>query len=52
MPERGWRNIPPMAQFDPLKKPMSLEESERLLKGADEQEHAKDSWYTMGMADQ
>jgi hypothetical protein len=38
-----------MAQFDPLKKPMSLSESEELLKGAADQEHAKDSWYTVGM---
>lgn len=31
------------------KPPRSLAESEELLKGAADQDHAKDSWYTMGM---
>lgn len=35
--------------YDPNKPPMSLDESERLLKGAADNEAAKDSWYTMGM---
>lgn len=37
-----------MAQFDPYKKPMSVAESEELLKGAADQDRAKDAWKTMG----
>lgn len=38
-----------MAQFDPLKKPMSLAESEELLKGHARHEASKDAWKTFGL---
>jgi len=37
-----------MAQFDPYKKPMSLAESEELLKGHDQNEASKDAWKSFG----
>lgn len=37
-----------MAQFDPLKKPMSLSESEELLKGAADHDRVKSDWAFLG----
>lgn len=36
--------------LDKYKPPMNLAESERLLKGAADQESAKNSWYMVGLA--
>ena len=37
-----------MAQFDPLKKPMSLAESEELLRGHADTEASKNAWRSFG----